>query len=145
VAETDDLVQVALLRALRRIGAFDPRSEGAFLAYLRQIVLNLIREEHRKAASHGATMQRYAGSLVSGSQVAAVSEATFQVYEAALETLGEKQRHAVILRLEFDWSYARVAEAISAASPDAARMIVQRALVRLARAMQSSTAGPEIG
>src|ERR671918_733514 len=40
VADTDDLVQETLLRSLRGIAAFDPRHTGAFLAYLRQGVLN---------------------------------------------------------------------------------------------------------
>ncbi|MEM7351159.1 MAG: sigma-70 family RNA polymerase sigma factor, partial [Acidobacteriota bacterium] len=48
-AETDDLVQVTLLRALGNVARFDPRGEGAFLAYLRQIMLNAVRDEIRRS------------------------------------------------------------------------------------------------
>src|SRR6185295_9700858 len=51
LAETDDLVQVALSRALGRIAEFDARGEGAFLAYLRQILMNLVRDEVRRTRS----------------------------------------------------------------------------------------------
>src|SRR6187402_3279745 len=43
--DTDDLVQVALVRALHRTSEFDAQESGSFLAYLRQILLNQIRDE----------------------------------------------------------------------------------------------------
>ena len=49
LVDTDDLVQITLLRALGRLKEFEPRREGAFLAYLRSILLNQIREELRRA------------------------------------------------------------------------------------------------
>ena len=39
LAETDDLVQITLVRALDHIDRFEHRGEGAFLAYLRRILL----------------------------------------------------------------------------------------------------------
>src|SRR5213083_1501520 len=48
LVDTDDLVQITLIRALNRLKEFEPRREGAFLAYLRQILLNQIREELRR-------------------------------------------------------------------------------------------------
>ena len=42
-ADTDDLVQTTLLRALNAVPHFEPRREGAFLAYLRKILLNQLR------------------------------------------------------------------------------------------------------
>jgi RNA polymerase sigma-70 factor (ECF subfamily) len=52
-------------------------------------------------------------------------------YEEALGALDERQREAVILRIEFGYSHEEVAEALGAPSANAARMIVTRALVRL--------------
>src|SRR5215471_10859388 len=46
--ETDDLVQNSLVRALNKLGVFESRHEGAFFAYLRQIVLNEIRDRVRR-------------------------------------------------------------------------------------------------
>src|SRR5678816_3917151 len=45
--DTDDLVQVTLLRALMRMESFEHRGEGAFLAYLRQVMMNAVRERIR--------------------------------------------------------------------------------------------------
>ena len=52
-------------------------------------------------------------------------------YETGLEALEERQRQAVVLRLEFGYSHAQIAEAIDAPSANAARMVVSRALSRL--------------
>jgi RNA polymerase sigma-70 factor (ECF subfamily) len=53
-------------------------------------------------------------------------------YEEALLSLEERQREAVILRLEFDYSHEEVAQAVGCPSANAARMLVSRALLRLA-------------
>jgi RNA polymerase sigma-70 factor (ECF subfamily) len=136
LAETDDLVQLSLLRALRRVHAFEPRREGAFLAYLRRILLNAIREEHRQSATRGTAEDRFVAQAAPGAPGTDLESGTFAAYETALEALEERQREAVILRLEFKYSYAQIAEAIESPSEDGARMVVKRALVRLAREMQ---------
>src|SRR5215472_16348641 len=48
LSDTDDLVQVTLLRALNNISDFDARHTGSFLPYLRQIQLNQVRYELRR-------------------------------------------------------------------------------------------------
>ena len=47
--DTDDLVQDTVVRALRNLESFEPRREGALQAYLRQAVLNQIRDAIRRA------------------------------------------------------------------------------------------------
>jgi RNA polymerase sigma-70 factor (ECF subfamily) len=58
-------------------------------------------------------------------------------YHQGLERLTEEQREAVLLRLEFDYTYEQIAEAIGKPSADAARMTVVRALAALAKIMDS--------
>jgi RNA polymerase sigma-70 factor (ECF subfamily) len=60
LADTDDLVQVTLVRALNRLDAFEPRREGAFLAYIRTIPLNVVREDPPRAAAHAPRSARRA-------------------------------------------------------------------------------------
>src|SRR5690349_12946926 len=48
LAETDDLVQITLMRALDRLDHFESRGTGAFFAYLRSILLNALRDELRR-------------------------------------------------------------------------------------------------
>ena len=138
LAETDDLVQITLARALARIDAFESRGEGAFLAYLRQILLNAVREEVRRSARRGTRRE-----IDDDVDAAAVATPLEQVlgreaidrYEAALATLNEDQQQAVVLRLEFGYPYQQVAEALGRPNADAARMLVVRALARLASAL----------
>lgn len=139
LTETDDLVQVTLLRALNRLHDLEPREEGSFLAYLRHILLNAVREEIRRSARRGphdglcAELSDGSASVVER----AMGRESMELYERALGTLTEDQQQAVVLRLEFDYSYLQVAEALGRPSADAARMLVVRALVQLARAMDA--------
>src|SRR6185436_1118572 len=48
LADTDDLVQDTLLRTFSRLDAFDDRGVGALQAYLRQAVMNRLRDELRR-------------------------------------------------------------------------------------------------
>src|SRR5918992_234828 len=50
LADTDDLVQDTLVQTFKRIEAFEPRRVGALQAYLRQAVLNRLRDELRRKA-----------------------------------------------------------------------------------------------
>src|SRR5437867_10349936 len=53
LSETEDLVQLSLMRALSRLDHFESQREGAFLAYLRQILRNVVLDEVRRVRSHG--------------------------------------------------------------------------------------------
>lgn len=44
VSDTDDLVQETLFQTFKRIQEFEPRGAGALQAYLRQAILNRIRD-----------------------------------------------------------------------------------------------------
>src|SRR5262245_14143351 len=47
--ETVDIVQDAVMGAMRHLGNFEPRHQGALQAYLRRAVMNRIRDVIRKA------------------------------------------------------------------------------------------------
>lgn len=139
LADTDDLVQVTLLRALDHVDRFEAHREGAFLAYLRRILLNSVRDEIRRAKRRPSDdLEAHSLASPGPSQLEQqVGRETMEAYEAALAQLGEAQQEAVIMRLEFGYSYARIAEALGrGAQANAARMMVSRALVELAAAME---------
>src|SRR5918996_1673670 len=52
--DTEDLVQETLVQTLRRIDAFEPRHEGALQAYLRQALINRVRDEVRRVNRYPA-------------------------------------------------------------------------------------------
>ena len=137
VADTDDLVQLTLMRALAKIESFESRGQGAFLAYLRQILVNMSRDEIRKVARRplATEIEEELEDPVRSPFEQTVDAETRAAYERALEALEEHQRHAVILRLEFGMSYSEIAVELERPSANAARVMVSRALTRMAQVM----------
>jgi RNA polymerase sigma factor (sigma-70 family) len=137
MVDTDDLVQVSLIRALNQVARFEPRHDGAFLAYLRRIVLNAIRDEIRRSSRRpGADelSEELADHTPSPVELA-VGREVVESYEKALASLPEPQQEAVIMRVELGFSYQEIATAMGSPSPNAPRMMVSRALLRLAEGM----------
>ena len=131
--DTDDLVQSTLARAFRKLNEFEQRGEGAFLAYLRQILLNQIRDEARRAKRTPDLVEATDELPATGRSPIeeVIGTDVLERYESALAQLNEKQRNAVILRIELGYRYRELAEALELPSPNAARMLVARALVQL--------------
>jgi len=136
LSETEDLVQLALMRALGHLDRFESRREGAFLAYLRQILRNAVTDEVRRVRAHGREDLSESREDPGPSPLErTVSRDVLDRYESALERLDPESQQAVLLRVEFEYTYPQIAEALGK-SPDAARMMVGRAMVRVARHMR---------
>ena len=107
LADTDDLVQETLLRTFKRIEAFEPRGVGALQAYLRQAVLNAIREELRRKGRRPDKTDL--DGLEADSQLSPLEQAigseTVDRYERALARLKDAEREAIIGRLEMGYTY----------------------------------------
>jgi RNA polymerase sigma factor (sigma-70 family) len=137
MADTQDLVQEALIGAVRNLKAFSDQGEGALQAYLRQAVTNRMRDEIRRQAARPAglggvdTVEAPDPSPL----VAAMGQETFARYDQALSALYPIEREAVVARLELGCSYAEIAELLEKPTADAARMQVARALAKLAKLM----------
>lgn len=136
--DTDDLVQDTVFQTLRRLEQFEPQHEGALQAYLRQAVVNRIRDEVRRTTRHpgGESLEEDAHMDAAASPLdEAIGREAVERYEIALQRLKAEERQAIILRVELQLPYAQIAEEMRKPSPDAARMAVARALVRLAEEM----------
>ena len=142
MADTDDLVQDTLLQTFKRIGSFEPRRVGALQAYLRQAVLNRVRDElRRKGRRPDATdLEGLAAAGESSPLEEAIGREAVENYERALQRLRPEEREAIIARVELGCSYEDLAEALGKPSVDAARKAAQRALLRLAEEMKSGGA-----
>jgi RNA polymerase sigma factor (sigma-70 family) len=137
VRDTDDMVQETLVQTLKHLESFEPRHEGALQAYLRQALVNKVRDEVRRVGRHAipdAIVEDHADSAASPLEEAIGREALTR-YEAALHRLRPEEREVIIARVELGQSYQQIAAGHGRASPDAARMAVSRALVRLAEEM----------
>jgi len=139
LSDTDDLVQNAFVRALPHLQRFDPRREGAFMAYLHQILVNLIREEIRRSSRHpsGETLAEDLPEDRPSLLDRTIGSDARGAYEEALRRLPDEQQQAVVLRLEFGFSHDEIATLLGSASPNAVRVKIARGLVRLAEMMDA--------
>ena len=137
--ETADLVQLTLLRAFQALPAFEVQGPGAFFAYLRQIMSNILKDEIRRS-SRRPGHDEITDEVVEHDPLPlerAVNLETLQAYEQALNALEPDQREAVILRIELGLSHEEIARTIDAPSANAARMKIARALMRMAELMNA--------
>jgi len=136
--DTDDLVQETVVQTLKRLGTFEPTREGALQAYLRQAVMNGIRDAIRRAGRRPTAVpldEQMPGRDLSPLE-RAIGQDAAERYEAALATLKPGDREAIIGRIELGYDYAELAAALGKPSSEAARIAVRRALLSLAEEMR---------
>jgi RNA polymerase sigma-70 factor (ECF subfamily) len=137
--DTEDLVQETLTQTLRRIDAFEPRHEGALQAYLRQALINRVRDEVRRVnrypAPEGLDDADHPVDAAASPLEEVIGAQAMENYESALQRLRPEERELIIARVEMQQSYQQIAVAHNRSSADAARMAVTRALLRLAEEM----------
>jgi RNA polymerase sigma-70 factor (ECF subfamily) len=131
IADTDDLVQITLMRALRHLEEFETSRSGSFLAYLRQILLNEVRAELRKRQRYGDKVDiETLPPLVDESASVAeqlIGRERWRHYERALAELDRHDQALIVLRLEFGLGYPEIALE-TGGTANAVRMRVTRAL-----------------
>jgi RNA polymerase sigma-70 factor (ECF subfamily) len=140
--DTGDLVQETVLHVLRRLDTFEPRHVGAMQAYLRQSVINRIRDEVRRIGRQPAPVE-LPEDLRTHTQSpleAAVQSEAYERYRDALSELSPRDREMIVARVEVQWSFAEIAQRFSMPSADAARMAATRALRRLTDKLKSRPA-----
>ena len=138
LSDTDDLVQDTLIRSVANLGHFEARGEGALQAYLRGAVMNRIRDEirHRRRTPAQGPLDSTIPSKGQSPLETAIGGEVLEKYDRALDRLDAETREAVIARIEMGCSYAEIAELMDKPSPDAARMMVSRAVLKLAEEMR---------
>jgi RNA polymerase sigma-70 factor (ECF subfamily) len=140
VAETEDLVQDTVLRSFHRLNDFDYRRPGALQAYLRQAVMNRIRDECRRVMRRPNISELTDGVEDADGLSpleAAIGTQAVERYEAALRELREDDREAIVARIEMGYDYDELAVMLGRPTAGAARVAVSRALVRLAERMRN--------
>ena len=150
MADTSDLVQDSLFQAFRRIDKLEIRGEGSLQAYLRQTLHNQIRQEIRRASRR---LPRAGADLDQGNDEVedttpspleqAIGREALQRYERALAALRPEDREAIIARIELGLTCQEVADALGKPSANAARMAVERAILRLVECLNEDGPPPE--
>ncbi|MFH0983016.1 MAG: sigma-70 family RNA polymerase sigma factor [Planctomycetota bacterium] len=155
--ESCDVVQEALLASLRQVDQAQFASSGAFLRWLSKLAENRIRDEAERYAAQKRDAAREtpleirlpATDSVAGpiadlatfttpSQVAARAE-DLRRLETAIDALPEDQKEALLLVRYEGMSLAEAGEHLRR-SPDAVRMLIARALARLATTLGADAA-----
>jgi RNA polymerase sigma-70 factor (ECF subfamily) len=142
LADTDDLVQDTLVQTFKRIDRIEDRGAGGLQAYLRQAVINRLRDELRRRARRPASASIDDVTLVAaGSPLEeAIGAEALASYEQALQRLRPEEQEAIVARVELGYGYEDLARALGKPSAEAARKAAQRALLRLAEEMKRGPA-----
>ena len=131
--DTGDLVQETALHVLGNLHTFEPRHVGAMQAYLRQSVINRIRDEVRRIVRQPPPVELpedHPSDRTSPLEFAIQAEA-YEHYREALLRMSPKDRELIVGRVEVQWSLAEIAHRFGLRTVDAARMAVNRAVKRL--------------
>ena len=135
IADTEDLLQETFAETARRLPVAALDVEGALQAYLRQAVLNRIRNQIRRSIRHPlqAVLDPETPGSATSPLEAAVRAQSHARYQHALTGLTAVEREAVVGRFELGLSFGELAALLGKPSADAARVALNRAVVKLSR------------
>jgi RNA polymerase sigma factor (sigma-70 family) len=136
-ANTEDVVQDALMQTLKSLKRIRHQSVGGLQAYLRTSVLNRIRDLIRGTKRHGVPVElddRLPDDVPSPLEIAIRQERLTQ-FLAALQRLRPADRQLIVWRIELGYSVDDIATRLGKSKP-ATGMSVTRAVSRLAEQLQ---------
>lgn len=142
--DTEDIVQRTFVRALDPMERIELGHEGAFLAYMITIARNLMRDDQRKVQRRPRRIELEDVHADAGPTPLdlAIERDDLEHYEAAMLGLPEDFCVAIRLRLELNYGYDEMARAMDRPTGNAARLLLQRAVKRLAREMNARRRRP---
>ena len=138
--DTDDIVQSAALHLLKRLDRFEPQHVGAMQAYLRQSVINRIRDEMRRIGRQPPPIElpEELPSDRSSPLESAIQTEAYERYLKALGKLRPRDRELVVGRIEMQWTFPEIHHRFEFSTIDAARVAVGRAVRRLTASLSES-------
>lgn len=141
--DSQDLVQEALVEAARDLERFEWRGESSLIRWMARLLehrataqadrIGAQKRDRKREVSLDSTESSGPGRASSSAdplELAARGEMEERVRQA-LERLPERQREVILLRDYAGCSWEEVADELSLASPDAARMLHVRAVAKL--------------
>jgi RNA polymerase sigma factor (sigma-70 family) len=130
VEDPDGVAQEVWLRFYCALERFEYRRPGAFWYYLKAIARNYVAKQARKARPANLETVLEPAARVRAPIDRLVSCEEIVRFERSLGTLRERERRALLLRLE-EMPYAAVARECGYTTEDAARVAVDRSLKKL--------------
>jgi RNA polymerase sigma factor (sigma-70 family) len=137
--ETADVVQEVLIRAIRTFPEFEVRHEHSFPAYLRTILANrlmdLARVDQRRPPPRPLDEVAVPASREASPFDRAAAAELQRGFDAGLKQLAPTDQELIFLRLELGCDYQEIAEILGRSNPNALRVAVRRAMLRLGKEM----------
>ena len=135
-ANTEDVVQDALLRTLRGIKRFQHRTVGGLQAYLRQAVVNRVRDLIRGSRRRGPAGEGLAepADWRPSPLEEVITRQQLDLFLDALSRLRPADRQVIVWRIELGYTADEIATKLGK-STAAAGMTITRAIARLAKEM----------
>lgn len=127
------VIQDTILDTVRRAGELDLTREGALHVHLRRSVERRLGDELRRMPRTGSG--RAAAASEPSPLEAAIGRDALERYELALTRLEPTDREAIVGRVELGYSYRDLAHALGRPTPEAAKVTLERAILRLAEQM----------
>ena len=142
-AETDDLVQESLIRAVRHIPRFQSQTPRDLRNWLHTVFKNLVIDETRYFKRTGVPqeLREHVPDDAVSPEARAVEQEQADVFEIALQGLSARDRQLVVLRLQHGYSFQELADRFGK-TPDAVRMAYNRALKRFRDEVRRLIADP---
>jgi RNA polymerase sigma-70 factor, ECF subfamily len=143
MTDTQDVVQDVFTNTARNLPRLDVREDGALLSYLRRAVQHRIVDEIRRATRRPVPevlSEECPAPDLSPLERAIRAQNDRRVREA-LGELSPRDRMVVVLRLKHH-SYEEIGARIGAPTPNAARVAVRRAVVRLTEVLEAAAGAP---
>ncbi len=143
-ADTEDVVQDVFVRMLRRVRQFQHRTVGGLQAYLRQSVLNRIRDHIRSVGRHGIRTEVDDQPIADWNPSPlerAIMRQQLDRFLEALSRLRPVDRQVVVWRLELGYTTDEIAHKLGKSNA-AAGMTVSRAMARLAKQLNIDDGAP---
>lgn len=135
-ANTEDVVQDAVVQTLRGMSRFEHRTAGGLQAYLRTSVMNRIRDLIRRSKRRGIAVEQEDLDDEQPSPLEQVIRAEQRDrFLAALQHLRPSDRQVIVWRIELEYSIEQIASRLGKTKL-AARMTLVRAIARLARHLE---------
>lgn len=132
-AETEDLVDESLIRALSHLPRFENQTIKDFRAWLHTVFRNLVTDEKRFVGRVGVgrELPDEVEDPALSPEEQLVEQSKTGVFEKALKRLEPRDRLFIVHRLQHGQSFQELAKALGKPSSDAARMTYNRALRKL--------------
>jgi RNA polymerase sigma factor (sigma-70 family) len=133
--DTGDIVQEAIVRALRHLDTIEIRSDKTLEVYLKRAITNRIIDMYRRPRRDHEEINEDVPAGGPSALDLAIGHEAMERYEDALEELSEADCQIIAMHTDLGLNHVEIGEELGK-SPDAARMALARALKRLAAAMQ---------